>query len=804
LGEKKVLKLQALQKFLNENQDHNVPQKLIEETDRLNKISIKEMTVADVNILTDVLSSLRSQSTLKKNIIAKQKNRTVRRAADDFVEELKTTSTPAKEIRPGVPAQKGGLLNKFKLATLGLESIAEEIDKGKIGIASDVLFRNTVKVGQEARQRANDAVSEFVKSRMKEIGIDGRDVAEWSQPIKDSESAIHKTLRIGGRNFAHKVGPKAKSLTVDLDSGQKITMTYGEAAKLYRLSKNEKAMKNLIDTEKGGIRLAEAEHINYKLTPADLEKIFSELPPEVKSVADITHEYENTIQSKAINKTSQERVGVDLAREKDYVKAQRSSFDKDKGVQVGKGTEDAVIDQALDNRGFLIEKTNVRAPLVIRDEFSEFYNSARNVNHYVGMAEPMAIAKAFIGKPNVRTAITAEFGKNTVTAIDKALREIENPPRPSDQFIPRIVDKARSNIVKAVLGAGGVAGGVVAKQPVSYITAATEIDSRHLAAALVDPLPSKIEIAKSNAILGSRLQTGRFERDVGPSDNSSNFWTGRTGLADKLMAPTSAADALAIRRIWAASKREVLEKNPNATLAEIGARAEEVTRKTQPTFNIEDRSAVGRDQNVLTKLATSFTSQLNKNAQMLIRSVNQYNGSGKTLSDKATLAKTMSLVAIVSPFLIASIDELRDGLLEATGVRKKKDKDSVAARLAMRTLQNNLGSIYLAGPVVSSAIDKAQGKFMGGEGINNIVSANLSNLSKGAGGLVKDAVEGEWDKNSIRDANKLMISINNMVTGLPIGPLQKTGETALKGFNIIEREDIPSTTGRKRNRSRSR
>jgi len=806
---KKQLRLKSLKNFIKNNPDNNVPERLVNEINRLDKISIGEMDADDVRSLSSALESIRSQSTLKRNILIKQQNRPVFQHADEFMKQLPANAKPVREIRPGLPEAKGGVANKFRLASMNLESLLHEIDGGKTGVASDIVFRDTIKSGQEARERANAGAAEFVIGKLEAAGIPRADIEKWSQPISDSLSEKRTILRVGGKRVARRLGNKAESVSVKLDSGETLSLTYGEAARLWRLSKNARAIKNLLDQSKGGIRIAENEAKLFKLTSDDLERIFAKLPQQVKTAADINHEYENTVQKELLNATSRKRIGTNIATEEDYVRAIRSKLDtREKGVQVGSGPNASPEQQALDGRGFLKEKSNVRAPLVIVDEFNDFFHQVRNVNHYVGMAEPLAIAKAFLSKNNVRQAITREYGKNMMDALDKSLREIENPPRVDDNVITRSVERARQNVTKAVLGAGGVLGGVAAKQPVSYILASTEIAPRYLRQALAQPLPSVTEVANGSAILGSRISSGRFERDVGSSDSAASFWTNKKNISDRLMAPSAFADALAIRRIWTAAKLEVAENNPNLDLNGsegshiIGDRAEEIVRKTQPVFAVEDRSGIARSRNELVRLATSFTSQLNQNAQMIVRATNQYKGSARTIADKSKLASDLTSIMIVAPFLIAAIDTLRDKVLKAAGVKRtKKHSASTAAKLAYRTLQNNLNSIYVAGPVLSATLDKAMGEqSFSPQGINNIVAANLATASQGAGGIIEDTISGKWDEKTLKDAKKLGLALSNMTTGLPIGPVTKDINSILMGTGVIEGEHQTSARSRSRRR----
>ncbi len=823
-----TLRLQRLNEFINKNPDHKIPDDLLKEVKRLDQIPIADIDAQQLRQMTDALRALQAQNDLKKRLIIDKKNRTVAQHADDFADNSFSQPVKRKEIRPGLSEPKDGVVYQGRLASMNLETLLHEVEDGQPGPASEMVFTKTIKVGQEARAEAKRGVAEFIDPRYKAAGIDRKDVVAWSQPLMDSTgkgqliassvgrrlarfvgpnvSTVEKAItKLGGRRFAkriaRRVGNRAKTLRIDTDDGKILTLTYGEAANLWNHVKNIRSIKNILDFQRGGIRIGESEKDRFFITPGDLDNIFGQLPDEVKQAADINHEYRNTVQRDLMNETSNKRINVDVAQEANYAKLHRSSQDVlERGVTKGSLPTASPAAQALDDRGFLQARSGIRAPVVIVDEFATFWNEVNNANQYIGMAEPIALARSFMSQNRVEKAIIRRHGKPMVDAINKAIDEIENPPRLSDNWFVKKVEAARQRIVKAVLGAGGVLGGVAAKQPVSYIAASTEIDAKFLKAALKKKLPTRELVAESSAILGERLGSGRVERDVSPGDSALNFWTGEMPLADKLMKPISFSDGLAIRRIWSAAELEIDETQPKlkgeARLKAIGERAEEITRKTQPVFSLEDRSSIGRSRDELTRLATSFTSQLNQNAQMLIRAANEYNGSEQTLKDKQTLAGKLLTLLVVMPFLIAGIDELRHQMLLASGVRKKRKKDlPFPARLALDTLKSNLRVIYVIGPAVSKGIDFASGRgFIGGEGIDNIVSSTLNTLIRGGGGFAKGALDGRWDKRTFTQLGRALLALQNMTAGLAIGPIMKDVK-ALFGFASMLAPDAPFVSG---------
>ena len=84
-------------------------------------------------------------------------------------------------------------------------------------------------------------------------------------------------------------------------------------------------------------------------------------------------------------------------------------------------------------------------------------------------------------------------------------------------------------------------------------------------------------------------------------------------------------DTAAIRRIWKACEYEIDDLHPelkgDARMEAIAERAEEVVRRTQPTFDQKDRSEIGRSKSVFSRLWTKYSSQRNKNMIMIKRAL---------------------------------------------------------------------------------------------------------------------------------------------------------------------------------------
>jgi hypothetical protein len=75
-------------------------------------------------------------------------------------------------------------------------------------------------------------------------------------------------------------------------------------------------------------------------------------------------------------------------------------------------------------------------------------------------------------------------------------------------------------------------------------------------------------------------------------------------------------------------------------------RAEYLTRRTQPMYDMLDRSAILSDPSTVVKTYSLFRTALNAQWNVLVRGLNKYANSGRTASDKAILFKTFTALGI--------------------------------------------------------------------------------------------------------------------------------------------------------------
>ena len=236
------------------------------------------------------------------------------------------------------------------------------------------------------------------------------------------------------------------------------------------------------------------------------------------------------------------------------------------------------------------------------------------------------------------------------------------------------------------------------------------------------------EMSKWSSELRDRLQGNITQElgEIGMVGEIRKFFTGKTSIKNKLMQGIRKADYQTVGKIWNAVKLETKELHPNlsgdAFFKKVSERTEFITRRTQPTFSMKDRSKLTMSGNVWVKLLTKYTTQRNKNLRAIKRTVSKYNRSEKTTKDKAKFVKNLFLITILSSLMIHGIDELRDLFY---GKKKKSFLSHIVS-----VIGNTLSYVYFLGDAFSSVVSKIE-RGMFGWDMSNPVSSFLDNALSG-------------------------------------------------------------------------
>jgi hypothetical protein len=422
--------------------------------------------------------------------------------------------------------------------------------------------------------------------------------------------------------------------------------------------------------------------------------------------------------------------------------------------------------RTLEGMGIWKERTNAKNAILLEDAFQIMYRHIEHTSAYVGLTAPLRNAKMLLQSPKFIDAVTRNYDKEYIKTLEDYIKAIEGEVHDM-ATAERLTLELMNKLDLAILGANPF---VMLKQPVSYILFTTEIDAKYVRKGITTQ-PDYDEIRAWSPQLSHRLK-GNVTRELGEIGRvgaGKRFFTGRTALSGRVMDGIRKFDYATVGRGWNIVKIEAVKTIPefkdvklkgsklmpdlkgeqlNKFMTHVTKRAEEVIRLTQPTFLIKDRSAIGRSPNPFVRIMTKYTSQRNKNRNILKRAQIRYDASPKTLKDKARLMKTILTVLVVSSLMINMIDELRNRLYG-------RDNRTILQHV-VATIGNAMSYVYFVGDVFTSIASKVEKGGYGGYGSfmsSNPIASFLDNAERLIADTIK-AIDSTIEGGRLKDPEK--------------------------------------------------
>ena len=679
-----------------------IPDSRLNELSKLEQTPVSELSLEDLEAITFAVKHLIKLNNLKNKLLINKKqkdfNKTKKKSisnlekgkAEDFEGSVDNFDATMKTQEPGI------LKKVATVESFNPETLTEILDGEDYGTIKEVIYLNIMRGVSDTLSFQHKA-EDFVRNKIRDIKV-----KNWSDSFKKKAKDV-----------------KRKQFT--LESGKKVSLTPAERIALYLHSLNKKNKKHLLE---GGFAFSSKKETILSLTQQDLDNI-TQLSKEELKVANTLYEYLNIVQKEKINEVSVRLLGAELAIEEHYFPIRTNYLDRvrDNLIKAKKYSQ-----LSLEGLGALKERKNAKDALILDDAFVATYKSIYQISEYVGLAEPLRSAKALL-ENNEFQIKAAEVGfKSQVEALKTYIRRLEGESIRLDN-----VDKLTTDLINkldvAILGPNVF---VWLKQPVSYLLASTEIDGKYLKTSFkMNPTKAEIsEMRKYSPFIRDRLD-GNVTREAGEVAQVGKvlkFFTDETVGSQKMMWGIRKFDLASIGSIWRAVKKEVSDKTNlegDAYFERVAERTWEIVRRTQPTFHVIDRSNIGSSPNMFIRLLTKYTSQLNKNYNMNKRAFMKYNRSHKTPSDKAILAKSLTMINIVTALMIAGINEVRRRVYdlgkEMTRDEEKEYNKATFKRFISNYISAVFGQVYVLGPAVYSLMSKIDRGTWAGYDINTTV-----------------------------------------------------------------------------------
>ena len=695
-----------------------VPPKMIAQaTDvlsRVGKVPITELSVDEMQRLRDAIKMLAFQNRYKQELRIRGQWRKAEDVEDESIEAIEARHGRKFSVEQGQLPKPEGLARSVKALELDLESLLTMSSNlmGDKALGHRVLYEEVIKGEKRAKEHIRRG-SEAAVEAMRKLNISEKDLMSWS---RDYQSLMRKA--------GNKVGlgdPPTVSITLPAQRGR-----HGEI----KLEASKSALLSFFASMRDPDTAAKAVQKGFKvsfnndfsgafdLTREDVETIMQSpmVPKEVKALAAKLHEYVNTKEKEALNRSSREQTGFDKATREGYWP---------ENVEFTRTDPDAMMREyerrLAENWGHYKPRRARKGKLRFSDGLRDFFSVVTHNAAYIGRNEPIKNALRLVGSKQFETAVKNAYGNKVGTAVLGKMRDryrqLMGLGFEHQSGIDKLASKLMRNFTKGNLGLNEA---VALYQALSVITMNAEVDMKHIikgsALSAVNAAQTKEEIKEYSTMLYNRIRGGAVGI-VTPGVTASGMWSfygAGPGVSERIgMKPIKWMDMRTVLAGWNIAKSEMQEKGfkGEELLRKTAERTEEIFEKTQPTDDILTTAnfiAESR-QNIWKKMFVMFSSVITKN----------YNVTARALSDlkAGTISKRVAAQRIAVSMIIPSIlvSLVKMGLDELWGAFSDGGDDDDGGDVLLAVMKRVLGQVLVFGDIanltvsaVEHGIDKEQ------------------------------------------------------------------------------------------------
>ena len=680
-----LVKMNRLMKMLEVEEDPNIPDTVIRRAKTiLAKQKATPLQKLSPDAIRGVAAALERIVFLndKKNMMyfGRQK-RTADQQIADSVEEVKSRHAIKHEVGEEEPRQAGW---RWVLSSgqVSVDSRATQMG-GEGSTVQDILVNRPLE-GNKQFLRIQQEAQDILRSKLEKMGITPKKLNKLREDTTTTElpKAIQGEDRIK---------------TVELTTAQRID--------LINHLRDGSTRHEIIKHASKGIKVRRRLGKPIKLYAEDIAALEDSFTVQEKEIASIMSDWMNTSGKNYTNEAFLKTHGHEIAFRDDYWPrvrdAEARATEPDKIMQYW-------TERQLDEQGIFKPREGSVEPVIVEDAFTKFLTHVNRVAAMHGKHAPTLDALRLLRNPDFREAVKMRYrrGGRVLMDMEKAIKTYRGLEVKQDLVYEKMM---RGMIRRSHIGVLGFKPHIAAYQTVSYLNALAEMDARDVAKFWNWRLPVgelEGEIKKLSPELRARFEaTGHqiLTPEMAPTSINAWYFAKETGLGHKAMAAIRTMDRVAIVNIYQISKAEGKRKglSGDALLDYAAKRAEFVTRRTQPTWDplttsglvVESRSSV------MAKLATMFSSQRTKNANIVFRAVTDFNHSKKAAGDYAKLLKRVGVVAAQAAIIYAIGDKSWSLYFGDDESDEKEFSDHVVG-----VVERILGNWVAAGDILSEAI----------------------------------------------------------------------------------------------------
>jgi len=741
---KTIARLSNTRRFLEQNEDAELPDDVMESLKILDKTPVGEMTPDEVELVHDGVLHAVHLDKLKKEIKVHQAKMEADDVRETVLSELKKPKKIKGEVTVG-PRKVGktrqtarSLRAFFGVQHDHYDLIAEKV-AGPRSTFFDVMYRQ-VKDGIARQMQYRQDVFNRFHGDLYESGFTEKDIKRW----------IEKEVRTG--RFKLERGQRIALYLHSLDEDNRDHILAGGIG--FREHTHRNQIFNIDEDELNEI-VSSLDDQELAFAKA-AEKMFAEQGEELVPIFLEKNGYEPPMREKyyPVDVMPATRYDGRDVESQDFIESFKKNY-----VRVGVP------------KGFMMERQGVKNAVYLNNVAYDVNRSVMKAAAYIGLELPLSNASKLFYHPGFKPEFMKRYGEATWREMDKALRDIAGEHQMYTEF-ENIIQKARAGMAGYALGLNPW---VWFMQPLSYGMYSAYVKPQYLMRGAIDETihPKKTKYLHDEmSPEWVERRRGGYSRDVAEALQKNSIYKqslgGKNRIRDLMMGGTKYFDAKTVSSGMRGAVLQALDEfesgklsravqdalditpaqaqkmTPDQKLQAAYKFADWATERTQPMFSPEHMSALQRG-NTLEKMFTMFSSFTNQELNAIRRGIYHAKRGNYAML-------TSTLVAVVGNIAgVTAIRALRDR------VRDKEPKKVTEA-----FVDNVAGMFFLVRDIEQATMAKIRyGPFAASSNIEvpvqrtlNMVPRALYNLyqamddrnsrykrEKAAGQFIDDSME---------------------------------------------------------------
>lgn len=447
-------------------------------------------------------------------------------------------------------------------------------------------------------------------------------------------------------------GAKQKVIRVTLENGTEYSMTAAQAMSVVTLYERENGKSHI---EKGGIQIYNPKtHQLSKataLTEKDIASIRNALDEEDNKVMKVFSDFMRDECTAWGNEATMEKYGFHRFTTANYfpINVNRDA--------TGADMKTYAPDQFnVENVGFAKSaKDDGSAPVIIGSMIDVANAHVNGMATYAAYLNVEDSINRVLKVDGVKDTMRRTLGSDAEKYIVEMMNDLKGA-RKDSKLADNTVDFLNKMAGRYKAAAVSYNASTVAKQPLSYLRAASVIDGKYLAKGAVGDKSKAFEQMMKYSGIAVRKEIGYSDVGVGKTVGDQIGYTDKSTLGHAAsvfnefgMKGAAMADRITWEALWIACRAEQAEKNASAAIDEkalmeaTAKRFGEVVARTQVVDSALTSAPVSRSNNPLARLTYAFTSEPIKGYNLFVSALDDlFNSPDKGAKSRA--AKHLSKV----------------------------------------------------------------------------------------------------------------------------------------------------------------